>query len=226
MGVGLLIVKNEFLEGYKLNSQIFGSQQHALRGGTENIPLIAGAIAAMMDTFKDRAKKNAHMAALKAAFITGLSKYVPCGDYMSYFKGGTAGDKAGISKDASDEFIVLGCPVGKAKPAGVAQNKLACLPNTILISFAKNSSTKAETNFCNVKLKKALDAKKIIVSVGSACNTSSAKASHVLYAIRAPDVVKRGVIRISFSDDSKKGDVATLLSTLLRELRAQQFGEL
>jgi len=220
MGVGLLIVKNEFLEGYKLNSQIFGSQQHALRGGTENIPLIAGSIAAMMDTFRDRAKKNAHMAALKSAFIKGLSKHVPCGDYMEYFKAAGSGDSGSNAyKDGTDEFIVLGCPVGKANKAG-----LACLPNTILVSFAKNSSTKAETNFCNVKLKKALDAKKIIVSVGSACNTSSAKASHVLYAIRAPDVVKRGVIRISFSDDSKKRDVITLLSTLLRELQAQRFG--
>lgn len=207
MGIGMLLLKNEFVEGYKLNSQIFGSQQKALRGGTENVPLVAGAIAAMWDTFKNRSEKNKHMLTLKNAFVKSLERNVPKGNYVDYFNEHAKSPK-------SDEFIILGCPsddVGK------------CLPNTLLLSFAKNSATSPEDYFCNVKLKKALDAKKIIVSVGSACNTSSAKASHVLYAIKAPDVIKRGVIRISLSDNSRKKDMDELLSCLVAALRSQKF---
>ena len=207
MGIGLLILKNEFIEGYKLHSQIFGSQQKTLRGGTENVPLVAGAIAAIIDTFKNRSEKNNHMLALKNAFVKSLGKVAHYGNYIDYFN-----ENASVPKQ--DEFIILGCPSEKIGK---------CLPNTLLISFAKNSSTSSETDFCNVKLKKSLDAKKIIVSVGSACNTSSAKASHVLYAIKSPDVVKKGVIRISLSDNSRKKDMDELLSCLIAALRSQKF---
>jgi cysteine desulfurase len=55
----------------------------------------------------------------------------------------------------------------------------------------------------------------IIISVGSACNTSSAKASHVLTALRAPTEIKRGVIRVSWCDYTTVEDIEAFVSALV-----------
>jgi cysteine sulfinate desulfinase/cysteine desulfurase-like protein len=64
-----------------------------------------------------------------------------------------------------------------------------------------------DKKLCNVKLKEMLGRKKIIVGIGSACNIGNKKASHVLTAINAPAIVKRGVMRISFSCNNTKNDI-------------------
>ena len=63
-------------------------------------------------------------------------------------------------------------------------------------------------------LNSKFDTKKIIVGIGSTCMTSSDKASHVLYAIGAPPVVRRGVLRVSFGDNNKISDVDTFITVL------------
>jgi cysteine sulfinate desulfinase/cysteine desulfurase-like protein len=72
------------------------------------------------------------------------------------------------------------------------------LPNTILLSVVKRTKPWV----CNVKIKEALAKRGIIISVGSACNTSSPRASHVLYALGADQIIRKGALRISFGDDS------------------------
>lgn len=84
------------------------------------------------------------------------------------------------------------------------------LMNTVLLSVCKPHGK----SFCNVKLKHFLDSKGIIVSIGSACLTDSPKASHVLDAIGAPNVVKRGVIRISMSDHTTMRDINVFVAAL------------
>jgi hypothetical protein len=60
---------------------------------------------------------------------------------------------------------------------------------------------------CNVEVKRALEKQGVIISIGSACNTDSDKASHVVYALDLPTELKAGVLRISFGYDTKKEDV-------------------
>jgi cysteine desulfurase len=79
-GLGLLVIRNSFMRGYKLNPLICGSQNDGHRGGTENIPYIAGALEAMKYTFKKRNSKNAALLKYKKKFLeflsnTGLSNY-------------------------------------------------------------------------------------------------------------------------------------------------------
>lgn len=81
------------------------------------------------------------------------------------------------------------------------------LPNTLLCSFIVQNK-----RLCNIKLKKWLESKKIIVGIGSACNTSSSKASHVIQELDLPDIAKRGILRISFGDQNTKKDVEHLCS--------------
>ena len=59
-----------------------------------------------------------------------------------------------------------------------------------------------------------LDKKNIVVSIGSACTTSSPKASHVLDAIEALPVIKHGVVRVSLSDNTTKAQIKTFVRHL------------
>ena len=63
--VGLLIIKKNIVDGFDLKAIINGSQQYGLRGGTEDLPGIAGSIEALKQTFQDRTSKNKHLMKLK-----------------------------------------------------------------------------------------------------------------------------------------------------------------
>lgn len=208
MGIGLLILNNDLVTGYGLKGQISGSQQNKLRGGTENVPAIAGSIAAMESTFMNRDSKNKKMYMFKKQIINELKRVLPLGDYKSYFS-----DKS----PTQNEFIVMG-------PSDNGYRKPTVLPNTLMLSFAKNNLEDGK-EFCNIELKKKLDNKNIIVSIGSACNTSDKNASHILYAIRAPDVVKKGIVRISLSDNTTKSEIDKFVKELTNGLDSQNMLE-
>ena len=72
-----------------------------------------------------------------------------------------------------------------------------------------------------MELKKALDKKNMIISIGSACSTNSEKASHVLYAIRAPQVIRKGVIRISLSDQTTLKEILLFTKELTSNVMKQ-----
>lgn len=195
MGLGMLIIRDDFIRGYGLCGQISGTQQGELRGGTENVPSIAAGIAAIRHTFANRNNKNKKMSKLRTRIIDKISKQIPRGDYKTYFE---------KNMPTRNEFLVLG-------------PEKNVLPNTLLLSFVKNIGTP----FCNVNLKKDLNKKNIIVSVGSACSTSSKKASHVLRAIKAPPVVFRGVIRISLCDENTQKEIDIFVRELVKIIKKQ-----
>lgn len=101
------------------------------------------------------------------------------------------------------------------------------LPNTILIAIVNPQELPAYSTrigieqFCNVKLKKALDKANVVVSIASACLTASDKASHVLTAIGAPSFIKRGVIRISFGDQNTMEQVKDFVEKLKQAVYKQ-----
>jgi hypothetical protein len=73
------------------------------------------------------------------------------------------------------------------------------LPGTILISILY---TNCGMQICNLKLRKYLEKKNIIVSIGSACNSSNPeKGSHVLRAMNVPIELTMGTIRVSAHDN-------------------------
>lgn len=199
-GVGLLIINNKLIEGYGLTAEISGSQQHHLRGGTENIAGIASLVTALKWDFANRKTKNEKLFKLREYTLEKLTKLYSIGDFLDYIN--ETPNKPPL------ELISLGPPEDK---------KGFILPNTLLISVAKNRGKP----FCNVELKKFLDSKNCVVSIGSACLTSSDKASHTLTAIGAPPVVKRGVIRISFGDYNMKAEVDKFITLLKQGIEKQ-----
>lgn len=219
-GVGLIILNNNLIEGYKLTAEINGSQQGGLRGGTENVSAIAAMLTAYQYAHTDRTKKNAKLFDLRNHLLDKLAKHYPFVDYEKFVypdeyknehknehdNDNTVDEEPGETSPI--EFVSLG-------PPRDAINFI--LPNTILLAICKDRGKP----FCNVELKKYLDNNGYTISIGSACLTKSEKASHVLTAIGAPPVVKRGVIRISFSDQTTLCDVNGFASMLIQGIKKQ-----
>ncbi len=201
-GIGFLIINQNVIKGFNLKGIINGSQQFGLRGGTENVPAIIASIEAIKYSFINRANKNKKLLYLKDLLLERLSKSYKFADYRDYIDYPNDKDRDFI------ELLLLG-PTNYIKKV---------LPNTILLSIIKNKGK----NFCNIKFKNKLNKEGIIVSIGSTCLTSDKKASHVLESIAAPDIVKRGVLRISFGDDTKISDVKKLSQVLIKLLKEEK----
>jgi cysteine desulfurase len=73
-GVGALYVR----DGLALLPWLTGgNQEHGLRAGTHNVPLIVGLAEALRLTFQERAQRNAHLAALRDRIIHSVLERVP-----------------------------------------------------------------------------------------------------------------------------------------------------
>jgi cysteine desulfurase len=205
-GIGVLVLDNNLAD--QLESQIAGSQNFYLRGGTENIPAVAGALKAMQITLADRAKKNQKMLDMKRRIMMKLTKEFMLIDFDKFAK---KTDEAGLalaSKPVNYDvmrghkprepkgLVVLG-PVDKfGMPDHTKTN-----PNTLLLSVINmRKGNSPYERFCNIKLKSDLAADNAIVSIGSACQTGEEGPSHVLENIKAPFIVRCGVVRISLGD--------------------------
>lgn len=206
LGIGILLLKKSFVEEYGLTGEINGKQQNGLRAGTENLQGIAGFGAALTYAHENRKTKNEKLLKLRNTCVDMLKQYIPEASYEKYVMNDT--EQKTMSRKPL-ELVFLGPPP--------EEKRAFLLCNTILVSIAKNTGSQ----FCNVALKKFLDQKKCIVSIGSVCNTKSPNASHVLNAIMAPGVIKRGVIRISFHDKNTLEEVKFLVDKIIEGIKKQ-----
>jgi len=199
-GLGLLIISKRFIKAYDLKGQIAGTQQYGLRGGTENVPAIAGVIPALKKKYNNRIKKNKKMLRLKLHLFAKLKQTGAILLTLSQYKSTSV--RNSIPKKIKYWIIILGA-CEKTMTKGI-------MPNTILLSIVK-------PKICNVKLRKYMMKSGITVSIGSACNTGSKKASHVLYAMdpKMPNEVKSGVIRVSMGDRSTVKDINMFVKKLI-----------
>ena len=229
-GVGACILRNDLIEGYGICAEIPGTQQNELRGGTENIAGIAGGMAAMAYAHKNRKEKNAHLFELRDYLLSELAARFVFNDYSAYLHDDL--DRSALAKVYTEALDDIAGTTSRAAPprrsyekgeleivslGPPAAQKQFILPNTVLLSVCKNVGAP----FCNVQLKDFLDKKKCIVSIGAACLTNSDKASHVIMAIGAPPVVRRGVIRISFQDGNTKREINQFIKALEQGIKAQ-----
>jgi cysteine desulfurase len=194
-GIGALIIKQQLMLGWKLQPLIYGTQNEGLRGGTENLPGIGAAFAATKLTMTARPHKNIHVAKLKKLLIQELSNVIPVVRYPQYVSGNT-----------HKVAIVL-----------LSGFDNTYMHNTILLSVVK----KYLPYMCNKELKTDLESAGIIVSVGSACNTASPKASHVLFAMSADEYIRKGALRISLGDDNTSDDIHKFVREFIRVIKTQ-----
>ena len=145
------------------------------------------------------------------------------------------GDNSDADKD-TDKVVVRRGKVDKVvykkadKPVAVAPAKyinttieikkldksilpvVTSLPNTLLVSFIGSP-------LCNMQLRDILEEQDYHVSIGSFCNTDSQQASHVISALNISTWIKRGVIRLSFSDNNTIEEVKKFAQAVLKHVR-------
>jgi cysteine desulfurase len=198
-GVGLLVIKDLLIKGANLKAVIGGMQQKQLRGGTEAYPQIAAARVGLEYTHEKRREKNEHLLAMKKLIIRLIKE-------------------CGMPVRSLDEFYAdENTP--KIKPEiEIVQISLSTkdyLPNTLMIAVAKRSLPE----MCNVRLREQLEKKNVILSIGSACNTSAKEASHVLYAMDMPIILRKGILRISLPDDIKEQQIKKFVEIFMNILK-------
>lgn len=192
-GVGLLVIKRQFLEGFHLMPQVCGSQNCGFRGGTENIPGIAASFLGTKLTWVDRRAKNDRMKEIKNRIMHELETRIPCQTYADYLVAPLAHPMQIVFMSTSDKVY---------------------LPNTLMLAVVAKS-----INICNVKIKKALESAGILVSIGSACNTSSSKASHVLSEMGVDTNIKKGTLRISIAEENTLNEADVFVEKFIQILK-------
>jgi len=200
-GIGALVIKQRLLRGFQLSPMIFGTQNEGLRGGTENLPGIGASFEALKIAMANRVEKNIMIQSIRDWIMTELGKYFTTKRYTTYYKE--------RNNNNNVEIIFLSGP-----------SKYYLL-NTILLSVIK-----PKPYICNTQMKDDLAERGFIVSVGSACNTSSPKASHVLYAMGADDYIRKGALRISLGDTNTFAEaekfVIAMVEVIKRQLKSVQ----
>lgn len=186
-GLGCLILRNNFIEGYGLKALIAGTQNFGLRGGTENIPAIGASYAAYKYTYLKRAEKNQYITSMMNYLKALLCKYLEC-HYIDEYE---------AEKDTKNKIFWI---------TNRDPNRVLC--NTLLLAVYKEK-------FCNIKMKEGLNSFGIIVSIGSACNTSSNKSSDVVQSLNIPRELRSGILRISLPDDVTKQDIIKFVTHFL-----------
>jgi len=198
IGLGILGIKTAFIEGYKLSSIIGGMQNGELRGGTTNTPAMAGALTAARWFFNRRTQKIKKLNDMSDELMDKFGTLIP----TSYYPAST---KSGYSKRGPPlEIVRIGSPGDLA-------------PHTLLLSVVK----RVGKPICNLDMRDDLYKAGFIVSIGSACNTTSKKPSHVLYAIDMPKELRCGILRVSVGDTNSMGQVRRFAITLIKCVKKQ-----
>jgi len=180
-GIGGLVVSPQITIQYPL---ICGTQQDGCRGGTENVPAIAGLNEGIKIVSHNRSYKNQEMRNYVQYIWNYLEQNIP----MHY-------------------KIKLITPI--------KNNKKTVLPNTLMFYLQNGNPNKV----CNVDLKRKLQLMGYIVSIGSACKTGSAYASHVVYSLSIPDEARKGILRISVGDFTTKYECWSLARAIISLLK-------
>jgi cysteine desulfurase len=202
VGAGVAMISRANVQG--LCPIMFGTQNSGMRGGTENAPAIAAAFAATRMAFDTMERDIAHSLSLKEYLMAQLRKRAPCVTLDEYAEH----ERSGRPKLAMQLVFVGDTTVGDPR---------RYLPNTLMIAVAKHIGPPA----CNAKIKEKLEEAQIIVSVGSACNTSSKEHSHVLRAMNMPSLLMDGAIRVSTSRYTTVQEIDLFVNGFLAEAKRQ-----
>ena len=219
-GVGLLGLRNDFLEGYGLGALIPGSQNGGLRGGAENLPGIAGAFAAYKLAAQDRGKKNRRLLRLRDGVREVLAQRflavhvddycearprAPDGDPMTprgarvrvapeAGRGEALARKLDAAADRDAPVIVWLDPADRAK----------ALPNTILLAVLRSPPDGGRV--CNKKVRAALETRGVLVGTGPGAPP------HVVEAMDVPPELWPGILRVSLADDTTAAEAAAFVT--------------
>jgi cysteine desulfurase len=212
-GVGLLVIKRNFVDGYDLCSHICGSQNGGLRGGTENIPGIGASLEAFQIAFKSIGEKATRVSKLREVLKNTLATRLPC-FYIDECPRPAEGDSP--ARPGSNEAVAAIKAAARKGPPVVfwiaPREFTAVLPGTILLAVSR-------PGFCNKAARASLEKRGVIVSLGSACNTHDAEKkdmpSQVVVAMGVPQSLHGSILRVSMCSETSTTDIGTFVKNFL-----------
>lgn len=207
-GIGAVIIKKSIISGFSLQPQIFGSQMNGIRGGTENICGIAGALTGLKYNFAHREIKTQKLVDMITYIYNELRDTYSFNNLDAYLE-----KTYKQTRKKPIELVLIGPPFAVNGKFNAKQR----LPNTLLIAICKNVGDM----FCNVELRDDLLKEGFIVSIGSACNTQSTTASHVIKSFNPHLIIRRGVIRISIGDQNTTAQIKAFVKALIKCITKQ-----
>jgi cysteine desulfurase len=202
-GVGIVGIRRDFAEGYDLAAMIPGSQNEGLRGGTENVAGVAGAIVGLHETVKNLVRKTDRIRRYRRLIVNTLAKSRPVLSFSAWRQERAAGTKV-----LGRRFVIL--TPGVAPGSGTAGADALALPNTLLLAVVDGRA-----GVCNARMRDRLLKEGFAVSIGSACATGDPRASHVIRAMGADDEIARGTLRISLPQSARQEDCIALAKKLV-----------
>ena len=200
-GIGILAISKNFLKGYDIKAEICGAQNHGMRGGTENLSLIAGAFGALHQTAIKRDENNLRLMRYCKYIVATLTDKIRAVSYYENWDDENRRLITGIpnykntKQPPKVEMVVLGC-----SDFNFETRAHKTLPNTVMLAFLNHESP--DKFICNFKLVDYLRSAGFIIGMGSACNTG--KLSYVLEAMQVPPAIIKSSIRISFGDYNRR----------------------
>lgn len=229
-GVGLLVLRRAFIEGYGLGAHICGGgQNEGLRGGPENVPGIGAASAACRLAAEDRPTKTARLARLRDAAKEAIATRLPCfpvGEHPAdpppspdggitpggppSSRGTPAARRAIAAAEAGGPAVVFW--VAPADPA-------RALPNTLLLAVRR-------PGFCAEAARAALERRGVIVglvarppeaapAVPGRRSLAPAAQQTVVEAAAVPAALRAGVLRVSLGDATSGEDIGAFVRAFL-----------
>lgn len=199
LGVGLLAVRRDLAAALPLPALVHGTQASGRRGGTENVPALAAARVGFLETLAGRVNKTARLTRLRSWLIQELESRYDCYTLAEY-------------------LAARGPDLGDGAARLVWLSPAACLPNTLALAIVQLKDG-GRRSFCNRACRDGLEARGVVVGLGSACNAASA-GSDVLEAMGVPPKLRRGVLRISLGDATVESDLTQFLWALGEVLRS------
>jgi hypothetical protein len=201
--VGILIINNNFLNGYKLQNDVYLNQK------IKNIPTISSIAAsyeALNCTLKNRTEKNTKLLKMRNLIISKLGKVFKLTDYISYMKHDTPTiiSESDISSKKKGDLIILGPHI---------LNESYYIPN--IISFA--IIAKKESSLNNIKIKELLYDSDIIVGLPKCINNS--ETFYIQNSIKSPKNVQKNTICISIKDTTTSYDIDKFTNSLIKILK-------
>ena len=217
-GLGSLIISPRLCNELHNHEQISGTQFRGFRGGTENVAGIISANKSLSATFTNREQKNKHLLSMKLSIINNMKSYmnlIPYDIFVNQLDDFLPMHSPYFKDYTKTSFCILG-PMSNDIP-----DPLKSSPNTIFVSFINTWMENYDEKICGIILKDYLYDNKIIVSIGSACNTESEKPSHVLNSINAPKIIRSSIIRISLMDSNTKSQCNYLCKMIKKGINKQ-----
>jgi cysteine desulfurase len=199
-GVGALVVRRAFADGYGLRPQVF-------RGGTDNTPGLAATLAALQAAADARGGKNERLRKLCAAIRTALAARLRCFEAAEHPPDPLPSIDGGITPaPAPRRGSAVACraiadadATGAALVFWVSPGDDAALPNTLALAVR-------QAGFCARAARAALERRGVIVG---------ALVPGVADALGLPAALRAGVIRVSQGDAATTADVRRFIVEFL-----------